>query len=309
MKICYLSPSYDNPHIKNWVDEFRSRNYDVTIVSPVGGTVSKIIQAKRLVDHAKPDVLHAHYVSGYGVFGAFTRYHPFVISCWGSDIRTDPKSFIKRQFIRYALKHADVVHVQDVLMKERVREIYSHKDILVQAWGVNLDVFKPIKHKNDIPTLICTRSTKSLYDVDTLLTAIPLVQKKVDVKFVFTSIKAPFPFDDYIKLLQNSDFYVDTFYPFDGRGGQAYGQALLEAMACGVPTLVADRPTLHISPDWYFGDTFKDGDSIDLANKLIELINDGNRQKDIIRKNRSSVMANFNWKKNMDVIDGELYGR
>ncbi|MGB3459083.1 MAG: glycosyltransferase [Halobacteriota archaeon] len=325
MRICYVAPAA-HPHTKKWVSAFRDRGYDISVVEPTKKNfIMKALEAKRMIKKIQPDIIHSHYIVGYGVFGAFSGRHPFIMSCWGSDVRTDPKTFIKNRLTKYVLKKADVVHVQDPLMAERVKELYPHKNIFIQAWGVNLDIFKSGKStfiETDYPLVLCTRNTKPLYDIETLIRAIPLVLKQTDVIFVFTNpgfsnlhgvppenlkITGFLDLKDYVKLVQSCNLYVDTFYPTDERGGQSYGQALLEAMASEIPTLVADRPTLHIHPSWYFGETFKAGDPVDLAKNLINLINNEERQKEIVRKNKEEVSKNFDWNKNMDIIEKEVY--
>ena len=325
MRICYVAPAA-HPHTKKWVSAFRDRGYDISVVEPTKKNfIMKALEAKRMIKKIQPDIIHSHYIVGYGVFGAFSGRHPFIMSCWGSDVRTDPKSFIKNRLTKYVLKKADVVHVQDPLMAERVNELYPHKNIFIQAWGVNRDIFKSCKStfiETDYPLVLCTRNTKPLYDIETLIRALPLVLKKTDVIFVFTNpgfsnlhgvppknlrITGFLDLKEYVKLVQSCNMYVDTFYPTDERGGQSYGQALLEAMASEIPSLVADRPTLHIHPSWYFGETFKAGDHVDLAKNLINLINNKERQQEIVRKNKEEVRKNFDWNKNMDRIEKEVY--
>ena len=56
----------------------------------------------------RPDVLHAHYASSYGLLGALTGFHPYVISVWGSDVYDFPrKSPLHRLVLRYSLSRAD----------------------------------------------------------------------------------------------------------------------------------------------------------------------------------------------------------
>ena len=45
---------------------------------------------KRIINHFKPDILHAHYASSYGLVGSLTGFHPFVLSVWGSDVYDFP---------------------------------------------------------------------------------------------------------------------------------------------------------------------------------------------------------------------------
>src|SRR5438105_2510828 len=41
---------------------------------------------KKIIRHFKPDILHAHYATSYGLIGALSGFHPFVLSVWGSDV-------------------------------------------------------------------------------------------------------------------------------------------------------------------------------------------------------------------------------
>src|SRR5690349_1095641 len=45
---------------------------------------------KKLIRQEQPDILHAHYASSYGLLGALTGFHPFVVSVWGSDVYLFP---------------------------------------------------------------------------------------------------------------------------------------------------------------------------------------------------------------------------
>jgi hypothetical protein len=68
------------------------------------------------------DILHAHYIFGYGVFGAMSSFHPFVVSPWGSDIATFPeKSVLHKLLIKYVLHKADLIQCTDEAIVERVK--------------------------------------------------------------------------------------------------------------------------------------------------------------------------------------------
>nr|MBA3900456.1 glycosyltransferase family 4 protein [Bacteroidota bacterium] len=45
-----------------------------------------LTQIKKIIKDFSPDVLHAHYASSYGMLGALSNFHPFVVSVWGSDV-------------------------------------------------------------------------------------------------------------------------------------------------------------------------------------------------------------------------------
>jgi len=54
-----------------------------------GGGARYILAAprvRRLLGRIKPDIVHAHYATGYGLLGSLAASSPYVLSVWGSDI-------------------------------------------------------------------------------------------------------------------------------------------------------------------------------------------------------------------------------
>ena len=41
---------------------------------------------KKTIKDFKPNILHAHYASSYGILGYLIKFKPFILSVWGSDI-------------------------------------------------------------------------------------------------------------------------------------------------------------------------------------------------------------------------------
>jgi len=52
------------------------------------------LKIRRLIKKIKPDIVHAHYVTQYGFCGAFSGFHPFIVSPGESDIAEQTKSFL-----------------------------------------------------------------------------------------------------------------------------------------------------------------------------------------------------------------------
>ena len=78
-----------------------------------------ISEIKALLNLYHPDILHAHYASSYGLLGALTNFHPFIVSVWGTDIFNFPKSFAGRTVIKYVLSKADqILSTSNVMAKE-----------------------------------------------------------------------------------------------------------------------------------------------------------------------------------------------
>ena len=116
MKICYLA-DINSAHTHKWLNYFLAKGYDIHVISLGKGEyegvtvhsldiqdttmkktsdrskleyLKKIKRVKQLVKEISPDILHAHYASSYGLLGALTNYHPYVISVWGSDVYDFP---------------------------------------------------------------------------------------------------------------------------------------------------------------------------------------------------------------------------
>lgn len=45
---------------------------------------------RRFVHEFKPDILHAHYATSYGLLGVLSKFKPLIISVWGSDVYDFP---------------------------------------------------------------------------------------------------------------------------------------------------------------------------------------------------------------------------
>ena len=341
MKICYLADARSN-HTKRWVEYFAkeheidlitfsyTKKEDIAVPEEVytkmNVRVHKVskqmphllfapFKIRSLIKKIKPDIVHAHYVTQYGFCGAFSGFHPFVISPWGSDITSDPeKSEIHRFLVKYALKRADLVHVQDPLCKKRVEELGAKENkIKVIPWGIDLTDFSPDKRSEKLrkrlqkmsgPVIIIIYNIEKRF-LDTLAKAIDTVTKDIpNVNFVIVKrgdfknkLKSNknvefidlIPHPEVPFYLANSDLFIDPYYPErPDEIGHTYGMTLLEAMACGVPTLAAERPTISMlkgADAWYFGHTFKGDNVEEFTKKITKLLSDKTEQKRIIKQN------------------------
>jgi len=104
------------------------------------GTIREL---KRLIAEFRPDVVHAHYATSYGMLGALSGFHPFVLSVWGGDVFSFPsRSPIHRAVLKYNLRKADrILSTSHVMARETKK--YTVKPIEVTPFGIDLSVFKP----------------------------------------------------------------------------------------------------------------------------------------------------------------------
>jgi len=228
-----------------------------------------IIQVRRLIRRIKPDIVDGHFITVYGFLAACSGFHPLVLTAWGSDILITPKQNpIYRFLTKYSLRKADLVVCRTPFMREEIAKLDVHpKKLKISFLGVNTKEFSPaqrseeLREKLDIysllPVVISTRALRPIYDIQTLVKAIPLVLKDVQqAKFaivgegeqlkyletlahslaILDSIRfvGHIPYEKVSHYLASSDIYVSTSLS-DGAPS-----SLLEAMACGLAPVVTD---------------------------------------------------------------------
>jgi glycosyltransferase involved in cell wall biosynthesis len=306
-------------------------------------TITQLIRiffsTKKIIRRIRPDVLHALYIQDCGLFAALSNFHPFVLSVLGSDISIYPiQSRIYKYITGYVLRKADAVHANNKYATDiLVRMGVSRGKIVEVQWGVDTSVFFPSAKSIDLKNylgngssqvVISIRHHKPIYDIETLIRAAPYVLNKIpNVIFVLggtgkltkklrklsedLNIKEHvkfvglIPHDEIPMYLSSSDVFIDTFSTAEEGGGIGIG--LLEAMSCGTPPIVASRPCISDGLHrWYHGEVFEKGNCVQLAAKIVEMLQNEKKQKIVGEKCRESAKKIGDWKKNMKQIE-QLY--
>jgi glycosyltransferase involved in cell wall biosynthesis len=294
-----------------------------------------ILQVRRLIRKIKPDVVDGHFITVYGFLSAFSGFHPLVVSAWGSDMLVQPKRNPVSKFTaKYALRKADIIICLfpiDVA-KEQITELgIDSNKIRTILLGVNTAEFNP-SHRDDKirqilgiedsqPIVISTRSLAPIYNVDTLIKAIPLVLEEIpQAQFVIagagkkqgylgelvrdlgvsnnTKFIGWIPRAELPKYLSSADIYVSSSLS-DGAS-----VSLLEAMACELAPIVTDipanRPWIN---DGENGFLFPTGDYKTLASKIIYLLSNEEVRSNFSRKSREIVRNKAEQQTEMEKID------
>lgn len=295
MRICYLANA-SSIHTHKWVRYFVEKGHEIHVISFEKGQIegitvhilklpvlvksatfplklASIFRMKALIRNIKPDILHAHYVTNYGLFGALCNYKPFVLTALGSDIlsvQTESPLIrgIKTLIKTYVVKKADVVTVDSrSLMKEIIKFGAPLEKVKIISHGVSLNEFNPNKKSSlfkknlKIPpesqVVTSTRNLEKVYDVETVIKAIPNVIKvKPNVHFLvigegtqkkylqkianslnvqkYVTFVGKIPNEEVAKFLANSNIYVSTSL------SDSTSVSLLEAMAAQLPAVVTD---------------------------------------------------------------------
>ncbi|MGQ9560247.1 MAG: glycosyltransferase family 4 protein [Candidatus Oleimicrobiaceae bacterium] len=159
--------------------------------------VENLLRLYRLLRQEKVDLLHAHYLSANGWIGALSAFHPFVATAWGSDLNVDPgRSLFYCLLTKLAVRRADLLTANSEDLRGKLIKMGAspHKVHLIQA-GLELERF-PFKRGDNAlrqslglgrrPVVLSTRMLGRVYNLDTVIAAIPKVREAVpEVAFVF----------------------------------------------------------------------------------------------------------------------------
>lgn len=145
---------------------------------PMGSAIAlprKVLELRRIVREINPDLVHAHQAVGYGLWGALSGRHPYVVSAWGSDVLIRPReSWVQGQVVRYVVRRADFCipvarHLQERMVPFGLRPERCE----AIPMGVELDRHPPRPYRAGTrpASFISTRALAPLYDLETLVRA------------------------------------------------------------------------------------------------------------------------------------------
>ncbi|MFH2499732.1 glycosyltransferase [Morganella morganii] len=168
---------------------FDKKNYNDSIhlySLPYNGMLGYFLNTfsvRKLLKKIKPDLINAHYASGYGTTAALSSYHPYIISVWGSDVYDFPKkSPLHKLLILRNLKSADRIASTSHCMAEQTNSLLSpHRNIFITPFGVDTALFQDIKNdiKNDSIVIGTIKTMEHKYGIDTLIEAFSLLKDKI----------------------------------------------------------------------------------------------------------------------------------
>ena len=352
MKICYLANA-SSIHTRRWAEAMQNKGCIIDIISfekaeikgvnihyikPIKSEISvnssdpksisymlKAYKVKTILKSINPDIVHAHYATGYGLVGALCGIHPYIISTWGSDIcRAPKKSKIFRHIVKYNLSKADyITATSNDLTRET--SLYTNKEVLTIPFGVDVVKFSMKQSKIDNKgkiTIGIVKSLEDIYGIEFLIEAFakinsiysntelvivgkgPLRDKlqklckelKISDKVIFIGGVANNSIPQYLNAM---DIFVMPSLI------ESFGVAILEAESCGIPVIAADVGGIpEVMRNGQTGFLVKPGNSDDIAEKLAVLIQDKKLREKMGSEGRRFVEANYNWQDSIE----QMYG-
>ena len=292
---------------------------------------------RAILKKEKPDFIHAFFITDCGFLAALSGFHPLIIRAMGSDVLLHPaRNILYRIAYKYAIAHADIIHTDTNYVRQVICDDGALKNKVIKvAGGVNVDIFKP-QPRNDLlldklnleadnKIIISTRGLEPVYDVQTLIRAIPnIIDKHNNVRVIIAGIGSTetslkdlaeslkvtkfIRFVGYVKpepnmasLLNMATLYVSTSL------SDTFATSTLEAFACGKPVIVSDVPgTEEAVKNGINGYIFRRGDHVMLTNHILNMLDHPEIIEQMGRENREYAESNFDISKQMALI-GSFY--
>ncbi len=359
-RVLILSDS-SSDHTKRWVKATAERGHEVALFSlndmdanyyhnlegvtlyahnifgtlkdqKTNGTVEKLNylkpywSLKRCIREFKPDIVHAHYATSYGLLGVLSGFHPLLISLWGSDAYLFPKvSWIHRKLLEFNLSKADRILSTSHCMAREISK-YTDKKILVTPFGVDEEKFIPVNSKYDKKEYFIgtVKALSAIYGIDTLIDAFAIVVREnpgMDLRLMIAgdgternnlekqaqdlglADKVTFlgriSNEDVAVLLSNLDVYV----ALSRSDSESFGVAAVEAMSCGVPVVVAAADGFkEVVPDMVAGYIVPKNDARAAADRISYLLNNRTIAKEMGEAGRKHVLDNYTWTSSVDTM-------
>lgn len=207
MRLAYLSIGR-HIHTERWLRYFVRKGYEVHLLTvqpgPMEGVTvhditshtgpkpfryfTSLLKVRALLRRLNPDLLHTHFLTGYGYWGAFSGWRPHMLTVWGDDVYVTPfESGLKNWLARRALSTADYVTGDSVDIVAACVTLGAPADRSeVVQWGVDFGQFHPAVRgpmrtalgiPDDAPVVLSTRSfTQAYYNIDLIVDTIPAVR-------------------------------------------------------------------------------------------------------------------------------------
>jgi L-malate glycosyltransferase len=357
MKILILGDA-SNPHIIKWANALYSSSVKIYIFSLreanpksfkngieiiiynsvqkftylTNAAFSKLLYLKsvprirKIIKDIRPDIVHAHYASSYGLLGALTNFHPMVISVWGGDVIDFPvTSIFHRIIFQFIIRRADRLLTTSHFMADMLKKYYK-KNIEITPFGIDITLFTPgIKFPlfdEEFDAIIgCIKGLEWYYGIEYLIEAFEIVVYKLKDKKLKLVIVGAGAIEQKIlnmiklKNLENQilltgkidysqiHYYhslLDIFVAVSVYQ-ESFGVAVIEASACGKPVIISRVGGMIEVVDENLTGYIVPPQNIDeLADRIIKLVLDPELRLKMGQAGREKVINEYSLNSSID---------
>jgi glycosyltransferase len=354
MKIIFLGEA-GSIHTIRWVNSLSEKGIEVILVSlkgnfdnvekiskkvkviylPFGtklGYYLNVFALKKIISKEKPDLINAHYASGYGTLGRLSGFNKKLLNVWGSDVYDFPnESKLKKRIIEKNLKNYTAIASTSYCMAEETKKYLENKskEIFITPFGVDTEKFKNLnieKKENEI-TIGIVKTLTEKYGIEYLIKAIKELENILDIEnykkirlLIYGKGELKNKLEDLTKELQIEDKVIfkgyisnedvpkalnemDIFVVPSILDSESFGVAAVEAMACEIPVIASSVGGLkEVIVDKETGYLVPKKDHKEIAKYLKKLILDKNLRTSLGKNGRKRVLENYDWNSNVDYM-------
>jgi glycosyltransferase involved in cell wall biosynthesis len=361
MKILLLSDS-NSSHTIKWVQSLAERNFEMLLftipenlvdsyrnyknirIESAGVKESKqfknegnplkvtyllsLFKIKKIIKEFKPDILHAHYATSYGLLGALSGFHPFILSVWGTDVISFPNtSFLHKNLLQFNFKKADKIMATSSYLAAEADK-FTEKKIEVTPFGINTTQFAPAKVASPFdsagePIVIgCIKRLEDTYGIDYLIKAFKMVvEKNKDKKLKLLLVGEGSKLNKYKNLAKELKIEHDVFFagkiPYEKITDyhnmmdigvylslyESFGVAVLEASACGKAVVVSNVGGLpEVVENNKTGIIIEPQNIEQTAEAIDRLTADPELRAEMGEQGRRMVQEKYEWNKCVDKV-------
>jgi len=277
-----------------------------------------------------PDIVHVHFISESPInlllYGGMKN---LFVSTWGSDVVDGYLIGIKRSsfYRRFLLRQAQVITATSHFLADVTRH-YTDKEVHVVPFGVDCQVFRPTERINmtSTVTLGFVKHLKTKYGAEYLIRAMSfIVDRHPETRLLMVGsgdLRSELEeLTGQLSLTRNVSFLgaiehhrvpellksVDIFVMPSIR--EEFGVAAVEAQAMEIPvvsTKVGGIPEVVLDEET--GILVEPGDSEQLAQAILTLIENPALRRQMGERGRRHVLAKYRWEENAALMEG-LYHR
>ena len=283
-------------------------------------------KTRRLLRECRPDLLHAHYASGYGTLARLCRFRPTILSVWGSDIYSFPrKSPLHRRLIKQNVRSVERVFSTSKAMAEETQRLCGPlANLSITPFGIDTELFHPrAEQRSTGPIVIGTVKTlRPVYGIDMLVRGFSLCRRQLvrggqthlaerlllrivgtgperaalerlaaewGVALV-TQFSGAVPHSLVPEMLRELDIYVAV------SRSESFGVAVLEASAVGLPVVVSHVGGLpEVVQNGQTGLIVPPDNPEALAAELTRLVQDAALRQRLGEAGRRRVVEQYRW--------------
>jgi len=280
---------------------------------------------KALISDFKPDILHAHYASSYGILGALTKFHPFIISVWGSDVYDFPNSSkIHRKILKYNLSKADKILSTSKVMSIQTQK-YTAKNVEITPFGIETQKFRRFTNRNTLTFIVgIVKTLEDKYGIDILIKAFAELcdrypNRKLELRIAgegskMTELKK---MAENYNIAEKTQFYgkiqhknvpdflneLDVFVATSRLDSESFGVAIVEASACELPVIVSNVGGLpEVVDNRKTGIVIPSENSHAVAEALELLMNNPSMRVKMGEAGRKKILSEYNWSDNVSKL-------